>query len=774
MTASEATERPVALAPAFDAIPTTLLEVARWVGWCYEWVGSEWTKVPRIAGNADRRAATDNPLTWRPSLVAIAAYEVGGLDGIGIVLDGSDDLSGVDLDHCRDPRSGVIEPYALEIVAALDSYTEVSPSGTGLRVFTFGRLPAGRRKGRHLEMYDSGRYLTVTGHRLEGAPTDVRERTAELAVLHAHAFPPERPRAETSGGGPRAVDLDDEDLLDRALRAHDGGKFARLWSGDAGDYGDDDSSADQALCNKLAFWTGGDIGRMDRLFRRSGLYRQKWERPDYRERTLRNALAWATDYYEPQPEIVRNGKSHTADDADGESAPTGPRGFHLTDQGNAERLADRHGADLRYCGVFGKWLGWDGCRWATDDTGAVVRRAVETVRSIYAEAGEAGDRAERKAITRWAFSSEARTRITSMVQLCQSIGGVAVHPDALDTDPWLLCAANGVLDLRTGELRPHRREDLISRMSPVAYVPGATCAAWDGFLARVLPDAAVRAFVRRWAGYCLTGMTGERAIAILHGRGRNGKSTFLETLAAMLGDYAMHTPASTLLEKRDGSIPNDLARLKGARFVWMSETEQGHRMNEALLKEVTGGDAISARFMRGEWFDFVPQFKPNLATNHAPIIRGSDHAVWDRIRLIPFTVRIADDEVDRGLRARLTTELSGILSWAVEGCLEWRRDGLGTADAITQSTDSYRAEMDVLGQFIDDCCVLDVAANVTASALYARYAEWCQTNGERRPLTNRTFGVSLIERNLPGVEPRKGTNGVRMWSGLRLCLTGVA
>jgi len=446
------------------------------------------------------------------------------------------------------------------------------------------------------------------------------------------------------------------------------------------------------------------------------------------------------------------------------ATPTTTHLLHQTDLGNAERLVARHGAELRYCHPWARWLAWDGRRWAIDDAGEVKRRAKETTRAIYAEAAQLADESVRKERAKWAMRSENRTRLDAMTYLAQSETGIPVTPDELDAGPWLLTCNNGTLDLRTGKLRPHAQTDLITKLAPVDYDPNAQAPTWQAFLQRIMAEnETLTAFLRRAVGYSLTGDTGERALFFLHGAGANGKSTFLETIRAMAGDYGLRTPTETLMTKRSGAIPNDVARLKGARLVTAAESDEGKRLAEALIKDLTGGDTIAARFMRAEWFDFRPQCKIWLATNHKPTIKGTDKAIWDRIKLIPFEVIIPDEEQDRRLIERLKAELPGILAWAVRGCLEWYQDGLGIPDVVTTATGRYRDEMDVLGAFIADRCELTPTASETAKALYNGYKDWCEANGEKS-VSKRAFGLRLAERGLD----RYSDGKARSWLGIEL------
>jgi putative DNA primase/helicase len=351
-----------------------------------------------------------------------------------------------------------------------------------------------------------------------------------------------------------------------------------------------------------------------------------------------------------------------------------------------------------------------------------------------------------------------------MLELAKS--EAPISPDDLDADPWLFNTANGTIDLRTGILRGHRREDLITKLAPVEHNPAATAPAWEHFLQRVLPGEDLRGFVQRATGYSATGNTSEQCMFINHGTGANGKSTFQETISAALGDYAMRTPTEMLLAKRSDGVPNDIARLKGSRFVSASETEEGRRLAESRIKDLTGQDTITARFMRAEWFDFEPVHKLWLSTNHKPEIRGTDQAIWRRIRLVPWTVVIPPAEQDKKLPEKLRAELPGVLAWIVQGCLEWRRKGLQAPEEVRRATVEYRAEMDVVGAFLAECCAIAPERDVSAADLYKAYGEWCKDTGETQ-VKQRRFGGQLTERG-DFERYRGGKSGGHRWRGLDL------
>jgi putative DNA primase/helicase len=452
------------------------------------------------------------------------------------------------------------------------------------------------------------------------------------------------------------------------------------------------------------------------------------------------------------------------------AAPHHLRGLGCTDYGNAERLVGRHGKDLRHCYDFNQWLVWTGTHWSFDPAIA-EQKAKDTVLSIYAEVGTLAKSDDREVLHRHAMHSEQASRITAMLALARSEPGIAIRPDELDRDIWLLNCSNGTLDLRTGQLRPHRREDLITRCLRIGFESQAECPRWQAFLHRILDgNQDLIDFVQRAVGYTLSGSTSERCMFILHGGGKNGKTVFLEGLRLLLGDgYTARTPTQTLMAKRGDSIPNDVARLRGIRLVTASETGDGNRLDQALIKDVTGGDRIAARFMRGEWFEFTPHFKIFLSTNYRPRISGTDDAIWDRLRLVPFLIRIPEEErrpMDQML-AEFEAELAGILNWAVRGCLDWQRAGMGVPPEVRIATADYRVDMDTLGEFLSACCEVEEAAKVSSQDLYDEYKRWAADVGER-PVTHKRFSLWMEHRGKDAGFHKEHTRDGKIWHGVRL------
>ncbi len=350
-----------------------------------------------------------------------------------------------------------------------------------------------------------------------------------------------------------------------------------------------------------------------------------------------------------------------------------------------------------------------------------------------------------------------------MVELAKSEPGIPLRSEELDCNEMLLGMLNGTLNLYSGLLREPQRRDYISKSAYVNYDSAATCPIWLEFLDTIMNrDSEMVAFLQRAAGYCLTGNTSEQCLFLLYGTGANGKSTFVNILRDMLGDYGTNTPAETLMVQKNTGARNDVARLRGVRLATAIETEDGQRLAESLIKSLTGGDTISARFLYGEFFDFLPQFKIFLAANHKPIIKGDDYAIWRRVRMIPFEVTIPLEDQDKSLAKKLHAELPGIFNWAIEGCIKWQQHGLHPPDKILMATDAYREEMDFLNQFLEECCLLDSSATVGATELYKAYEEWAKRN-TGWCFSQTKFGRKLVERGFAKEKtPRIRYRGIRL------------
>jgi putative DNA primase/helicase len=428
------------------------------------------------------------------------------------------------------------------------------------------------------------------------------------------------------------------------------------------------------------------------------------------------------------------------------------RFFPYTDSGNAERIVARHGSDLRYCHPQKTWYVWDERRWTPDRQGRLMELAKTIARALYAEAAGIEKDADRKACAEFARKCESTDRKKAALVSAQSEPGIPVMPEQFDADPFLLNCLNGTVDLRTGDLNPHRREDLITKLCPARYEPAARSDLWERFLDDATGgDQELRDFLQRAVGYSLTGDVSEEVLFFVHGPGRSGKSTFMEAIKATLGDYAKSADFESFVQRNQpGAVRNDIAELAGRRFVVSIEVDDGKKLAEGLVKLLTGGDTVRARFLYQEAFDFVPQFKLWLAANHAPKVKHDDSAMWRRILRIPFEHVVPKEKCDPTVKARLkNVEDCGpaILAWAVEGCLRWRERGLGVPTVVQDATEQYRSDMDPLRDFVADCCVLHPNAWTLASGLRQAYEQFCKENGEKHPIGPREFAEGLNARD---------------------------
>ena len=434
------------------------------------------------------------------------------------------------------------------------------------------------------------------------------------------------------------------------------------------------------------------------------------------------------------------------------------------------------------------WILWTGKFWQTDPTneGAIAigfvgglsqKIAEEAAATLQRTTGESdSDRRtalmrQAEALTKWAIQSEHERVIASGLNLAKH--ALLIEHSALDADPWLFNVQNGTVDLRTGQLHPHKSTDLITHIAPVTYDSAATCPTFERFISEVFAgDTGMVAFIQRAVGWSLTGVIEERTLFFLYGAsGWNGKSTLVETIMALLGEYgdrnfgyARKVPAETFMKSRNiDDNERKTVPLSGTRFVSTSELSKEHRLNEQLIKDITGGDTLTAKRLYHESFSFKPQFKPWMYGNHKPEIRGTDNAIWSRVKLVPFEVSF-EGRADGKLKTKLLAELPGILNWAIKGCLDWQRHGLQPPAKVQAATQAYRKEMDVIAAFFADCCVLHREARVSASALYQAYQRWCEQSGEYAE-KQRNFGIRLTEH---GVERYLGAKGYSWWRGIGL------
>lgn len=736
----------------FEHVPQALKNLSQWV--CWQFVPDEARpdkpkKMP-INPHTGGQAQSNNPETW--ATFSVALRESAKYDGIGFMF--ANGYFGVDIDNIdgaiEDYRNGETENIVGEFIHTLQSYAEYSVSGKGIHIICKGSLPATGRRKKNVEMYESGRFFIVTGN-LAAEYAEVTDCTQRIKQLHEKYIG--GGTAPTTGIKPASLNLSDSEVIDRARQSEQGGKFLDLYQGNWRPYFQSQSEADMSFAMLLAFWCQRDESQMDRIFRSSGLYREKWDQrhgaATYGQSTIAKAAKSVNQTYQPKPEynIVIGNQVR--------KKPERKR-YSFDDTGNAERLYDQFGESIGYSYIDKGWYFYDGRRWQLDFTGATRSMVDEVVEAMRGEADlYAADEDLSKNFEKHLKRSRSSSAKTAMLTETQHRS--PIMPDQLDAHNQILNATNGIINLRTGTLEQHDRSKYLTRITHTEYTDKIDTPLWSQFLKDIFGgDNDLIRYVQKAVGYSLTGSTQEQCAFFLYGTGRNGKSTFLDAISEILGDYAANVqPESLMVKSQSGGANSDIARLKGARFVTSVEPGEGMRLNEGLVKQLTGGDKVTARKLYGCEFEFSPEFKLWMGTNHKPIIRGTDLGIWRRIHLIPFNVQIPDERADKRLKYKLRTEYPGILNWAVEGCLLWQREGLKKPACVEEAVKEYRNEMDVISAFIDACCTIGTGS-VAAAELFRVYAEWAESNNEYK-MSNTKFGREMANK----FEKHKGLNGAR-------------
>lgn len=743
-----------------ENIPAELRSVAQWVCWQGQ------TKIPKNPFNG-QNAKSNDPKTWGTFEQACKACETFGFDGIGFEF--ANGYFGVDLDHCMDKLD-----FVDEFVETLQSYAEVSRSGDGIHIICKGKLPDGSRRKGGVEMYSEGRYFICTGNIYNPQYTEIRDCTESVKVLHSKYLPTATPKAEVRRTA--IVDLDDAEIIDKARACKSGSLFSMLYAGEWEGLFPSQSEADLALCNQLAFWTARNEAQMDRIFRSSGLFRKKWDTKrggdTYGNITIGKACASCTEVYEPKRydddtalavAFFKNGKVGVSVDDDGVK-----KSYDATDTGNAHRLYDKFGQILKYSYNRKKWYFWTGKVWAIDESGEVKKLADEICEDLKREAWTIPDEDLQEAALKFAKRTAGSNAKEAMIKECQHLYDIPASPEDFDAYTDFLNCQNGVVNLRNGELMPHDGRLMLSKICNCEYdAKKRKPKLWLKFLDEITNgDKELQEYIQRSVGYSISGSNKEQCAYFMYGMGNNGKSTFLDTISDMLGDYASNAQPDTLmLQSRLGSLGGgantDIARLKSARFVTCEEPTEGVRLNEGLLKQLTGGSKVTCRFLYGDEFEYTPEFKIWVATNHKPVIRGTDIGIWRRIKLIPFEVNIPKEKVDKNLKYKLRQEFPQILAWAVEGCMKWMSEGMEDPQCVLEATKDYKQEMDLIAGFVEQCVMIDYETDdkIMASDLFAVYSKWAKQNNEWE-MSAKKFGMEIVKKL-----PERGRNSKGIFYG---------
>ena len=734
-------------------IPDELKQLNNWCVWKFENRNGKRTKIPFNAATGEFAKSNDKS-TWSSYETAVNAE---GVDGIGFFFEPpylGIDIDDIDDDLHRFKQGDKLDNIVSEFNEAFKSYTEVSPSGNGLHIIVKGKIPGSRRRKGNIEMYDSGRFFTMTGKNI-GKYKDVTEVSEQVfKTIYNKYLPDNTIKYPTTNNYQENIhNLSEIDVINEIYNSKQAKLFDDLMKGNYEPYYTSHSEADMALANILAFWCAKDYSQMDSIFRQSNLYRDKWDEKrknsTYGEQTLFKAINEVNNIYTPKQEKEENPLRYALShifDAEKKDKEYPIRSYD--DTGNADRFIDRYGHLYKHSYITNKFYIYDGQKWKVDDRGAIRKLIDEMIESIKNEkvlhSEDVTEEEAREAFQKYYKKTRGTQSKKNIIN--ELMHRKTVTPDEFDKDDMLLNVANGYIDLTSRELYKHDINRMFSQIANTDYSEKMQPAVWLDFLNDIFAgDKAVIRYIQKALGYSLTGSTREQVMFILFGKGRNGKSIFVETIAEILGDYSNNMQAKSLMVKKNDNVNTDIARLSKARFVTSSEPNEGFRFDEGLIKQITGGDKVTARFLYAEEFEYTPKFKIWVSTNHKPIIRGTDDGIWRRLVLIPFDVQIPEEKVDKDLKYKLLREAPAILNWMAEGAYMWMREGLELPGKLKASSKAYRTEMDVIEQFIEDECKRVDDGRVKANELYSVYKNWANENNAYK-MSNKDFGQKMKEK----------------------------
>lgn len=762
----------------YDNIPKYIRDNGQFCLWRYEERNAKSTKVPYQVNGS--KARPNNPSTF--TTFESVMKSVAKFDGIGLGIFGG--ISAIDVDHCID-EDGNFSELAQNIVTIFDGcYIEKSPSRRGLRIL-FLTTDFSYDKSRYyihhphlgLEVYVSGathKYVTLTGDVVNQG--GVFEANDELQLLlDTYMVKHEQPVTNSVTIEPCSY-LSDNEVISKAMNSTNGDKFADLWNGKI-PMDKSHSDADMALAMHLAFWCGKDLEQMDRLFRRSGLFRDKWNRQQsgstYGRLTLEKAIGKVSTVYQPIFQ-VEDEFSVVEGTTLEELKPFSNNRYSCTDIGNSNLFADYYQNIARYVPERKQWFIYDGKAWQSDIGNLkVMKLCKKLANQLMHYALSIHDENIRKTYIDFAKKWQLRRSREIILKDAQD-----VHPLSMsefDSDIYLLNCQNGTLDLKNNRFYSHRATDYITKVAGVHYKPDATCERWEKFIDEVMSsDKEKSEFLQKSLGYALTGDTRYETMFILFGATtRNGKGTSMETFLRICGDYGKTARPETIGMKVNNSSTapsEDVARLAGARFVNISEPDKKLTLSAALLKTLTGNDTINARFLHENSFDFKPQFKIFTNTNHLPIVTDLTLLTSGRVKIIPFERHFEEWEQDKGLKAEFSKEenLSGILNWVLQGYEKLQQTGFEVPTSVKEATLAYHRENDKMGQFIDERLIADGNGEERTSEIYFAYQEWCRENGYY-PENARNFKAAVSSvGTIVRKRPRRGGDKTTLLIGYQL------
>lgn len=744
----------------YEKIPLELRELRQWGLYRKTWneEKQKYSKEP-VNPHTGHLGKSNDESTWSDIQTALSAINRFNADGLAFYF--KPPYIGIDLDDIGDDLNrylqGDIESNIVHVfMNSTKTYSEISMSGKGIHIIGKAKIPGDRRRKGNVEMYTEGRFFAITGN-FFGSNNEISEiPETQMSFLYkryldsGNIIQGNFKKSEWIEGNALTVD----EIIQTALNSKNGQRFKLFMDGGWEKLYTSQSEADLAFANDLSFWTAGDFEKMDEIFRMSAMMRDKYDRKTgkttYGIGILNKAISESSNHYSGK-KVEDNYSLVIPGITTDENKPK--KFYSFDDTGNAERYLDVFGELSRFSYVNKVWYFYNGKNWEIDN-GGVVRKwvdlSVDMLKNepVVTPKGASDDDKEKLIEAKAKFVKRSRNNAGKEAMMRELKHNIAVLPDEFDKDDMLLNTQNGYIDLSNGIIYDHDIKKMFTRISNVEYTDKTDCPRWELFLEQVFDnDKELIKYVQKAVGYSLTASTKEQVMFFLYGNGRNGKSVFLDIVSELMGSYGMSMQADSLMVKRGGSSGHneDIARLDGARFVTSSEPNEGVRLDEGLIKQLTGGDPVSASFKGGHVFDYKPQYKLWVATNHKPIIRGNDDGIWRRLPLIPFTVQIPLDKVDKNLSSKLRLELPGILNWAVEGSLMWQREGLTPPETIQKATMDYRKEMDVIGSFIDECCEIGSGLKIGATEVYKVYDKWAKEMNEHN-FSQTQFGKKMADR----------------------------
>lgn len=750
----------------YQNIPQELRNLKQWGLFELKWVEARKknTKIPinPYDGSAGK---SNDPNTWSDFDTAMRALnDVERADGLAFYF--ANGYVGLDIDHIdsnlEDWRAGDNDPNNLvnKFQDLTDNtYMEVSQSGTGIHAIFKGKIPGKRRRKGNYEMYQTGRFFALTGNNIIPDPTIKSMSDDEMKTLYEFLFGKDNVvQLHSESDNITPVDLSVVEIIKRAENsAKTGTRFTMFMKGGWEQFYSSHSEADMAFANDLAFWTGRDFHKMDTIFRNSSLMREKFDEKHgavtYGTSLLNKAINETQNIYNPEGDSQDSESSYTFSFNEDKTKKIIPRSWD--DQGRGLRMRDQFATVLKFNAVDKKWFFFNGSYWQEDIGNQKVELAAERVaNSIKKEKPELSFSTktdEDKAMNEWyRFQKDSRSHMAKMHMIDEFKKYVIVKHGEFDKEDMLLNTESGYVDLSNGELHDHDIDKNFSHQTLAEYSDNVDAPLWDKFLNQIFNnDEELIHYVQKAIGYSFTGSVDEQCLFILNGRGRNGKSVFSNVISDVAGNYAKQMNVQTIVAKKNqsGSANSDIARLEGARIVTSSELNEGDRFDESLVKQLTGGDKILARFLYGSEFEYKPKFKIWMATNHLPIIRGTDDGIWRRIKIIPFNIQIPKEKVDKKLEYKLKAEYTGILNWIVQGAIMWQQEGLEDPEAVTKVIETYRAEMDPLDAFLEECCTTGQNYSIKAREMYDAYHEWAKESEEYKMSLNK-FGREMSKKLL--------------------------